>query len=69
LELNKNVIPILRPLIQPDMKFYKTAAIFLAVSILNACATFKTQYNNAIKQSAFPDKKIAHSFYFIRNGI
>ena len=47
------------------MKFYKTAAIFLAVSILNACATFKTQYNNAIKQSAFPDKKIAHSFYFI----
>jgi len=47
------------------MKFYKIAGMFLVISILNACATFKAQYNNASNQATFPDKKIAHSFYFM----
>ena len=47
------------------MKFQKIASLFIVVIILNACATYKAQYNDDFKYSAFPDKEIAHSFYLI----
>ena len=47
------------------MKFQKTASLFVIIIILNACATFKTQYKGVNTNSPFPDKEIAHSFYLI----
>lgn len=47
------------------MKFQKIASLFGIIFILNACATYKLQYKEGGIQSAFPDKKIAHSFYLI----
>ena len=47
------------------MKFQKIASLFIVVIILNACATYKAQYKDDFKYSAFPDKEIAHSFYLI----
>jgi len=37
----------------------------IGLLILNACATYKTQYKEAKTISHFPNKEIAHSFYLI----
>ena len=37
----------------------------IALLILNACATYNTQYKEAKTISPFPDKEIAHTFYLI----
>lgn len=50
------------------MKFQKIAYLFVVVIILNACATYKTQYKNPQVKIAFPNKEIAHSFYLIGDG-
>ncbi len=50
------------------MKFQKAAYLFVVVIILNACATYKTQYKNSREKAAFPNKEIAHSFYLIGDG-
>ena len=47
------------------MKFQKITFLFVVIISLNACATYNSQYKATIKQTAFPDKKIAHSFYLI----
>ena len=47
------------------MKFQKITFLFVVIIFLNACATYNSQYKATIKQTAFPDKKIAHSFYLI----
>jgi hypothetical protein len=47
------------------MKFQKITFLFVVIISLNACATYNYQYKATIKQTAFPDKKIAHSFYLI----
>ncbi len=51
------------------MKFqFKISIAFLAILILNACATYNTQYKDANTDGEFPNKKIAHSFYLIGDG-
>ncbi|MBB5267273.1 metallophosphoesterase [Algibacter amylolyticus] len=50
------------------MKFSKIALLFVIITFLNACATYKTQYNNLDTSFSFPDKEIAHSFYLIGDG-
>ncbi len=50
------------------MKFQKAAFLFVIIIVLNACATYKTQYKDKNLQSVFPDKEIVHSFYFIGDG-
>ena len=47
------------------MKFQKITFLFVIIISLNACATYKSQYKDDIKQAAFPDKEVAHSFYLI----
>jgi len=43
----------------------KVIAVFSVLLLLNACATYKPQYQNNKPESAFPDKEIEHSFYLI----
>lgn len=62
------VIIIFGTLIQFMNKFQRIAYLFLVVIILNACATYKTQYKNLEIESEYPNKEIAHSFYLIGDG-
>ena len=48
--------------------FSKTVFLFGVIFIFNACATYKTQYNNVDESFSFPNKEIAHSFYLIGDG-
>ena len=51
------------------MKFqFRIYSMLLVILLLNACATYKTQYKEANTNSKFPDKEIAHSFYLIGDG-
>ncbi|MFI1745248.1 metallophosphoesterase [Thalassobellus sediminis] len=50
------------------MKFKKSAYLFVVVIILNACATYKTQYKTSQTETVFPNKEISHSFYLIGDG-
>tara|TARA_R110002050_G_scaffold157357_2_gene285967 strand:- start:26212 stop:29913 length:3702 start_codon:yes stop_codon:yes gene_type:complete len=50
------------------IKFKKSAYLFVVVIILNACATYKTQYKNPQVKTSFPNKEIVHSFYLIGDG-
>lgn len=44
----------------------KIAIILILVSLVNACATYKPQYNADMSQQVFPkEKQIEHSFYVI----
>lgn len=47
------------------MKFQKLTLLVVLIFILNACATYKSQYKDNNFQSTFPNKEIAHSFYLI----
>ncbi|GAB1855823.1 metallophosphoesterase [Flavobacteriaceae bacterium MHTCC 0001] len=47
------------------MQFQKIRILFLVITLLNACATYKPQYKDTSVQSEFPDKEIVHSFYLI----
>lgn len=38
---------------------------FLGIFVLNACATYQPQYNDAKTNSGLPDKDMMHSFYLI----
>ena len=46
------------------MNIQKITLVFVATLVVNACATYKTQYNKA-SEINFPDKAISHSFYLI----
>ena len=46
----------------------KVIAVFAIVLLLNACATYKPQYQNNNTDSIFPDKTISHSFYLLGDG-
>jgi len=46
------------------MKFQKIIPLVVVIFIFNACATYKTQYNNNTNEN-FPNKEIVHSFYLI----
>ncbi len=46
----------------------KTAFIAVTFFMLNACATYNTQYKNPNFQSNFPNSEIEHSFYLIGDG-
>ncbi|MDN3664528.1 metallophosphoesterase [Algibacter miyuki] len=46
------------------MNIQKITLVFVATLVVNACATYKTQYNKASEVN-FPDKAISHSFYLI----
>ena len=50
------------------INFSKTVFLFGVIFIFNACATYKTQYNNVDESFSFPEKEIAHSFYLIGDG-
>ena len=52
------------------MKNYsKILLVCIALIILNACATYKSQYKDENKNETFPqDKTIVHSFYLIGDG-
>ncbi|WP_298555526.1 metallophosphoesterase [uncultured Algibacter sp.] len=50
------------------MKFQKIASLLVVIAVLNACATYKTQYKDVSAQNNFPSKEIAHSFYLIGDG-
>ncbi|MGC6429920.1 MAG: metallophosphoesterase [Jejuia sp.] len=47
------------------MQVQKITILFLVITFLNACATYKPQYNEKSTQTEFPDKNIAHTFYLI----
>ena len=47
------------------MKFQKLTLLVTLIFILNACATYKSQYKDNNSQSTFSNKEIAHSFYLI----
>ena len=46
----------------------KVVALFAIILLLNACATYKAQYQNNITDSIFPDKTVSHSFYLLGDG-
>ena len=50
------------------MNFQKITTLFIVIIILNACATYKTQYKDVNTISPFPDKEVAHSFYLLGDG-
>ncbi|MBJ2174768.1 metallophosphoesterase [Aureibaculum sp. A20] len=45
--------------------YYRFVLFFVAVFLLNACATYKTQIKKGLVSSTFPDKEIQHTFYLI----
>ena len=45
--------------------YYKFVLFFVAVFLLNACATYKTQIKKGLVNSTFPDKEIQHTLYLI----
>ena len=47
----------------------KIITVLITVLLLNACATYKPQYNNDEGSKIFPkEKQIEHSFYLIGDG-
>ena len=48
------------------MKYlYRLFILILISTVINSCATYKTQIKNKTFNTTFPNKKIAHSFYLI----
>lgn len=47
------------------MILQKVVFLFITLFFINACATFKRQYDSTGSQNTYPNKEIAHSFYLI----
>ena len=48
---------------------FKIVSAFFAIFLLNACATYQSQYKDANYSKTFPDEKtLTHSFYLIGDG-
>lgn len=50
------------------IKVIKYFFFIIAILLLNACATYSTQYKDVNNQINFPNKEISHSFYLIGDG-
>ena len=47
------------------IKYIKIFLFLVIFLVINACATYKTQYESIENKQRFPEKEIEHSFYLI----